>query len=503
MSVKNYQKSNNKRRKSCQLCFVIIFIFFFINLQSQEYRALYGSIYAGSLAATNNPAAIVNLPYTIDFTPLAFQLKYTTNSLKVKNASYLPSWNKTVGGLNNGTYERKLIANLDMRMFSTRIRLNCNSAISFGVSGRAYLSANTSSQNWQDTILLVREFMKVNINNTPIAATGRGNGWAEYYGTYARTTKIFQNGILNTGITLKLINGIAGIYVNASDVGIKSGTVNNLPGYYLSDGKLDYGYSANIDVLDTATTFGYGLKGFFRKTNSTIGLSIGAEYLVSGNGEIENGHAFKIGVALLDLGTSSFKYSEFSRNAILDKPNISDSLIDFKFKEIVDAASFADSLQTVAGSINTPIGKFKLLHPARLVINADKHVKGNFFVNADLTIPIAGLLGKKQLYTKEMNFLNVSIRYETKGFGLYLPASLNSQMNFWIGGAVRTGPLLLGFHNLANIISKNKIVNGGAYMALTFRIKTKKTFNCDAEDMEAQRILSRQLKQLACPPKVQ
>ena len=50
-----------------------------------------------------------------------------------------------------------------------------------------------------------------------------------------------------------------------------------------------------------------------------------------------------------------------------------------------------------------------------------------------------------------------------------MPVQVTRHGNFWVGGALRAGPLLLGTHNLLNAFSKNKYVAGGAYLALTIR----------------------------------
>lgn len=461
-----------------------------------------GSLFAGSLAAGNNPASIVNLPYAIDFTPLAIQLKYATNSLNVTGASYLPKWDKANVTTANGTFERHLMSNADFQFLNTKIRLNCNAAMSFGISGRIYQSTNTSDQNWQDTMNTARKFMELNIGNTPLSVIGTGNGWLEYHGTYARTVKMLNNGVLNAGITFKYITGIAGGYAKANDLAIEAGLVNNVSGYYLTNGFVDYGYSSNWDTLNSAYTINEGFKSFMGDTRSTFGISLGAEYILSGNGDVENGSALKIGAALLDLGHSSYNYSRFSSLAVMDKPNVSDSLLDQKFGTILDTESFADSLESIAGTYSTPTGKFKLAQPARLVLSIDKHLNGNFFLYSDLTIPLAGLFAKEQFTVKEMNLFNLNLRYEKSNFGLYLPVSVNSKMNLWVGGAVRAGPLLLGFHNLANLVSKNKIENGGAYLSFNFRFNTKKVFECDEGSMDIQKS-PRLMKQLKCPPSVE
>ena len=475
------------------------------SLQAQDYRAINGSSYAGSLGAANNPASIVHVPFAWDITPIALQFKQTTNSLIIDSLSFLPPWKNAMVRSTNGTFKRFVMANQDLRLLNVRIRLNSNSAIAFGISGRSYLSAKTSSINGQDTVGPLREFMGINLNNIPVSAEERSHEWAEVYGTYARTIVMYNNAVLNAGITVKLNYGIAGAYMTASDFDEVAGTVNNKPGYYLSNGNLKYGYSSNIDVLDTSTTSQNVLKEFFRKTYSPIGISLGAEYIIPEAEEDDNGYGYnlKIGVSLLDLGNNKFQYSNYSRSAVLNKNNISDSLIETSLDNTNSPAAFADTLQSLAGSTTTLSGSFKILQPTRLVINVDKHISRNFFINADLTLPLTMFWGKKKVFARDMNLFSLTPRLETKEFGIYLPASLNTQMHFWIGAAIKAGPLLLGVHNLANILSKNKMQDGGAYLAFTFRFKKKNDNDSDTDNIGKQSVSGKQLRQLSCPTRIQ
>jgi len=473
------------------------------SLQAQDYRAINGSMYSGSLGVGNNPASIVHAPFVWDITPLALQFKQATNALIIDSLSFISRWKNVNIRSTNGTFKRYLMASQDLRLLNARFRLSKNSAIAFGLSGRSYLTAKTSSLNFQDTLGPLREFMGINIDNTLASAEGRGSGWAEAFATYARTIIFYDNAILNAGITVKYNMGLIGGYVTGTGLDEMAGTVNNSPGYYLTDGNLEYGYSSNMDVVDTSTTYKDSRKNYFKQTNSTIGLSLGAEYIIP-EATDDNGYAYslKIGVSMLDIGINKFQYSGYSRNAILNGPNVSDSLIEAAFSEAYTPADFADTLDMYAGTSNPIPGQFKVYQPTRLIINIDKHLTGNYFINGELTVPLTFALGKKQLLANDMNLISIAPRYETKELGIYLPASVNTHGRFWIGAAVRVGPVLLGVHNLGNIVRKNKLQNGGAYLAFTFRFGNKNNDESDTDGLiGGDRPSPRQLKQLDCPPK--
>ena len=62
----------------------IPFVLLFNFLTAQNYQAINGSPYAGSLAPGNNPASIVHVPYAWDITPFSVQFKQSTNAFTIE-----------------------------------------------------------------------------------------------------------------------------------------------------------------------------------------------------------------------------------------------------------------------------------------------------------------------------------------------------------------------------------------------------------------------------------
>jgi hypothetical protein len=472
-------------------------------INAQNYQAINGSSYAGSLGVANNPASIVHVPFSWDITPIAFQLKQSTNAFVINNSSlFSPVKNAEVKGV-LGDRKRFLMANQDIHLLNTRIRINSQSAIAFGVSIRNYLSAKTSTVNWRDTFSTLRDFIGFNAANSPLAASFRSNGWAEIYGTYARTLIDNENELLNGGVTLKINRGLGSAFVTGSNLGYIQSTVNGRPGYLLNRGELEYGYSSNFDDLDSGGTFSEIRKKLLNRTFSTIAASFGIEYIipVEMEGDESNTYSYdlKVGVGLMDIGFNNFQYSSNSSRAILDKTNISDSLIQATFENIGSIDDLPDSLVSIAGTVTNLFGKFKMFQPARIVINADKHLSGNIFINGELTIPLTNIFGKNSLFVRDINFIAITPRYEIRSIGAYLPITFNIARQFWVGGAFRTGPLLIGIHNWGNLFGKNKMQNGGGYMALTFRPGKKHQKNNSTSRVKTEKLSRKQRKYLECP----
>ncbi|MEO8583465.1 MAG: hypothetical protein ABI415_06700, partial [Flavitalea sp.] len=130
--------------------------------------------------------------------------------------------------------------------------------------------------------------------------------------------------------------------------------------------------------------------------------------------------------------------------------------------------SFNDSLATIVNQYNELNGNFSIRNPTRVVINVDRYVSGNFYLNGELSVNLSGS-GKNKPVISETNLIAITPRWETRKLGFYLPVQVIREGALWIGGALKAGPLLLGTHNLLNAFSKKKNLGGGAYLAIILR----------------------------------
>jgi hypothetical protein len=136
-------------------------------------------------------------------------------------------------------------------------------------------------------------------------------------------------------------------------------------------------------------------------------------------------------------------------------------------------------------SIETLGGKFKVYNPTRVIINIDRSLNNDFYINGEISLNLnAQMPSGSHFYTQSINFLTLTPRWETMKWGVYLPVQFNLENQLWIGGAFKAGPLLIGVHNWADIFTKNSSRNGGGYIAIVIRAKentkakTDKTLAC-------------------------
>ncbi len=439
----------------------------------QQYQAVHGSNFAGSLGIMNNPASALSSPLPWDITLLGLQLKNSTNFFYIEK--YDPSGKdpQLAAWIQNGEYKRRLNTQFNMNLLNTRIRTSNRSAISFGMNIRSASLGGSSTYNFIDTILLPNTFLKVNMNNQPLDAFVRSSTWAEAYGSLALNLADKKHFIWNAGATIKSNMGLAGIHASITNGQFKEYVrpVNNL--YEVTTAELNYGYSANLDFWDPAASTKSNLKRYRSQSIGGTSVDLGMEWIIKDQRNIElfnnksqYNYTWKFGLSMLDLGYANFKYGLESVNTSGVKPNINGTALARKFDSTITGLDVLnDSIQTAVGQFNTLAGEFRMSHPTRIVFNVDRQITDLIYINAELSIPIQARTGAN-MQTQDLNLLTITPRRETQKYGVYLPLSMTRDGSFWIGAAVKAGPVLFGFHRVP-IGTKTSYQNGGAYLAYT------------------------------------
>lgn len=444
---------------------------------AQNYTATNGSSYTGSLNVHNNPAAMVNVPVKWDLTLFGFQDKHYTNIVDVFKYSLISNPANSEYLVKEGNFKRYGAVNANLNLLNGRIALNKQNAIAFGINVRSYTDVKSSVYNYIDTIKRFGEFFGMNEANQGMTGSLVNSSWAELYLSYGRT--IYENEFLrlNAGLTLKGNRGVAGIFAN-----IDNGRFQRIPAtdpveYLVTSAETRWGYSSNLDRWDGNQSTGKNLGSFFSFTESGASADIGFELLLKPvapeTPETEESYFdydWKIGLSFLDLGYTQYHFGKYSTAVASIRPNVTDLRLDRSLDSTTKTLrSFKDSLSSLYQFSGTYEGKYRINHPARMVVNVDRFVTGSFFVNAELSVDLSKLPIKDNIRVRDINQLTITPRWETKRKGFYIPVYVNDRSQFWIGGAVRLGPVLFGVHNLANIFSQKKITRGGGYFAIILR----------------------------------
>lgn len=457
---------------------------------SQNYHAVEGTPDAGSMGVANNPASILSTPYPWDVTIFSVQLKNTTNALVLHDFSLLPGRDTIGVTWNKGNIKRFAAFNYNIHLLNARIALGKTQAIAFGANLRGYGAVRTGPANYNDTLKDMNQFFNIN-EGTVYSANMTSSAWLELFATYSRTVLDDEYRRINAGVTLRAMRGVSGLFAQLNDATVGRGVSGIQTIYFLKAGSAQYGYSSNFDRWKSSQSALQNLKDLFGNSRPGAAVDLGLEYWIKSqaitNRMDENtwyDYEWKIGVSLLDLGWNSYKYGTQSRAASQPRTDVSDSALNAKFAVVKSLANFNDTLATIVNNITTLNGIFKIYNPVRLVINVDRPLQDYFAINANLSLNAPFTSTPKRLLVKDFSMLTLTPRWEKKMLGAYLPVQVTTDGKFWIGGAFKAGPLLMGVHNWANIFSKSKMQNGGFYIALvirpgnSFREKEDKQYSC-------------------------
>ncbi len=464
-------------------------------IRAQNYHAVEGSPFAGSLGIANNPASILSTPYPWDITLFSFQFSNSTNAVTIRNFSLISSPKNAKVSYNQGNQSPYANFNFNLHLLNARIALNHRQAIAFGGNLRGYGQGSSSKVNINDTLHNLNEFFLLNNGNLPFSANVVNSTWLELFATYSQTLRDDEYGRLNGGVTLKAMRGVSGAFAQLTGGSVQSSVLNGQQVYTLNGGTARYGYSSNYDTWDKNHSTAENLNEFLNDSRGGLALDLGAEYYIKSQAiksydeDDYFDYEWKIGVALLDIGQNQYKYGNQSRLATNPKNSVADSNLDQKFNgNLSTLARINDSLQTIVNSMAHLTGIYNIRNPARLVINVDRPLGNGFSLNGNLSINLTGANTGKILSVQEMNLLTLTPRWETKRWGAYLPVQYTTHGRLMVGGAFKAGPLLIGIHNWGNVFLKDKMQNGGGYIALVirpgngFREKEDRQYSCPKAD---------------------
>ncbi len=449
--------------KQISILLILGFGFSVTQLHSQGYQAIHGSPYAGSTGIFNNPAASVGSAYKWDLTLFSTQLKMSTNFLYLKNftlsnqdSSYLES--------KEGNYSRFLHANLDINLMNVSYKIDNNKAFSLGLRARSYNHMKLLPYNYVDTINSVHSFLVANSNTASLQGFATHTGWLEADLNYSQVLFETNTAKLTGGVTVQIMKGISALFsrVNKLSYTMTKNATDTI--FNFSEGNGSFGYSDNYDGVAGQTS----AKDFIKNSKTAFGLSFGIEYLTykTENGNNNVNYDWKIGVSLLDLGANTFKPSTNSSKFSNPDQTLTDTDLDNKFKGINSTSDLKDTLATIFTTYADITDNFKISNPTRLNINIDKNLGNNFYINGDLSMNFYASSSFTKFRTRELNLLTITPRWETLGWGAYLPVQYNTQGQLWVGAAVKLGPLVMGIHNLG-LLKKDPMLNGGGYLLLS------------------------------------
>jgi len=434
--------------------FLIVFTTFSSCLSAQDFSGYKTGNYTGVNGVISNPANIADSRYRWDFTLFNFSTSIGNNKASFR----LKDLGRTLNGdsIKNKIFSENAgassgLASVVVQGPSLFFNLNKKSAIA--LTSRSRLMTNIIDIDGK----LTRQLIDDGNNDIGFPYTISSsqnmvlnvNGWTEFGASYAR--EIFSEGknYFKGGITVKYLAGAANVYLNIDKLNatINSDLVKDETYLTNASGRIGLGFGGiNMSDFEAADLLKFKSTG--------IGGDIGFVYEY--RPDAENGsenlrrdlnkYKFRIGVALLDIG--SIKYNrDISRSGSYDI-HISNSQ-RFYLSALGDAEidDFKDTLnkypQFFTPDVSASTESYKVSLPSTLHFNADYNFTGGLYVNLAAQFALTNS-HNKPFDSQYYNAVTLTPRFESKRFGFYLPLSYSSLTQFTGGASLRFASLFFG-----------------------------------------------------------
>ncbi|TAH14340.1 MAG: hypothetical protein EAZ12_00835 [Sphingobacteriia bacterium] len=447
---------------------------------AQNFHAIQGSSYTGAASIFNNPASPINSLHKWDLNLFSVQLSNITNTLYFKDMK-LPSISNASIQLKEGRFSRYNHQSIDLNLFNVMYQIDAKQSISGGLRIRSYAHFKTNSFEVNDSTDRMDEFLFNNRTTPFIQGNGIHAGWLEGNLNYSRVIKENNLGRLSGGITLQIAKNVSGAYTRINRFSyIETKLTPTDTVYTFTGGAGSYAYSSNYDAISPYINLQGNINQMIKSGTSSFGFSVGMEYILYdqsvtvGENEPKPYH-WKIGMSIMDIGASNFKTSEYTGQFSNPTNSITDGDLSQKLSNINSAQDLRDSLATLFGTVTPLSPTFSVNHPTRMVINVDRHLGKHLFINGQLSLNFRSSSSSNKFNTRELSLLTITPRWETLAWGIYFPVQYNTQGQFWMGAAVKLGPLVAGIHSLG-ILKKDPLLNGGGYLMVSIHPFNKKMY---------------------------
>lgn len=472
---------NNKLR----LILAIITLFNSTKSFTQSYHGLNSSPYFGVGNIYINPASSVNSFYRWDATIFGLQFNTAQTTFQALNTS-LQDVNKITDSnfqINQGFSARNYHGIMDGQGLSFRYKIDEKRAIAFSLRGRTYNHFKSNNLFYSKDEKEFSTFLGDNISSPYANLFYTTSSWFETNINYSQIISSSQNHILSIGGNIGFVKSLAGGRFDAINARYQklNNPSNGKTYYQFTQGDFNYMYSQNISLFDSVKLSAQSFNQFLKSSLNTTSLSIGIEYLFTDDDDNEDvsttNYSWKLGAAIMDIGKTKYNYVNGSAHNSNPK-SFTDTILNYNMIGIKSLKKFRDSFSTMFNTTDTLNGTFSISLPTRLVLTADKKIAKNFYVNAEASINFLSSSNTKKYNTREINFITLTPRLETQLFGAYLPVQYTTQGNFFVGAAIKIGPLIMGIHDFSvlNWFKKqNQTFNSGGYFMLNiYPYKSKK-----------------------------
>ena len=450
------------------------------NIYAQNFHALHGSSYSGATSIFNNPASPNNSLHKWDLNIFATQVSNITNSIYAKNLQF-PAFGNTSIQLTEGNQNKYNHQSIDINLFNLMYQIDKKQTITGGLRIRTYSHIKTNAFEINDSTSSLKQFLINNRTVPYIQGFATQSGWLEGNLNYSRIIHESSDGRLSGGITLQILKNISGAYTRINKLSYLETKSATDTSYTFTGAGGSYAYSANYDDISEYISLQGNINQMIKVSPGGLGISFGVEYIAYNKsvsvGENEpKPYDWKLGLSIMDIGASKYNTSIYTGQFSNPNTVITDADLNRKLTNVNSTKDFRDSLATVFNTFTALASSFSINSPTRMIINIDRALGNHFFVNGQLSMNFRSASNLNKINTRELNLLTVTPRWETNLWGIYFPIQYNTQGQFWLGAAIKAGPLVAGIHSFG-ILKKDPLLNGGGYLMISIHPFQKRTYS--------------------------
>jgi hypothetical protein len=287
------------------------------------------------------------------------------------------------------------------------------------------------------------------------------------------------------GCTLKRLNGLANIHYLVDNLDFTvdaNSTKANRQDVFLRNASGTYGTTTNAAIrsfrpspswllgnLPPGIGYGFdiGVIYEFRPEFDKYDVKVNGKWQKNGT---KNKYLYRIGVALIDVGSINYNNPTYTNVIQIDKTNV--LIPPGTFTKIISPDRLFYRMND-AFNINQSDYQhsFVVALPMALSSNFDYKISENIYLNATW---IQSLRNPKTMGMNQPSMFAITPRFESKRLDIALPISLqNGYRNLAFGVNVRVGPFFFGSDNIAGIINIGNPKGISGYMGLYLPILKK------------------------------
>lgn len=471
--------------------YLFLFVLFFAVavVSAQDFSGYRAGNFTGVNGAFFNPASIADSRYRFDLNLISASTSVGNNKASFNLKDVIKSFDadslkQQVTGRNAGPSNGLISVDIHGPSFM----FNAGRKMAFALTSRVRAMTNITDLDGKLADKLMTDFDN-NDPALPYTIASNNNmrvnvhAWSEFGLTVARVIKDNGPHFFKTGITFKYLAGAGNAYVNAAGI---RGTLNENragdPYLINASGRLSLGFgginlSDDVEVSEltkmVTTGFGADIGFVYEYRPARENYKVGETDMLRRDA---NKYKFKVGVALLDIGSLKYKRDVQRSGSYTVDVSGADTLQlrELEDVELNDYKAFFDSRpQYFTPDNHNNAGTYNVALPATLHINIDYHLHRGFYI--DLATQLA--LSKSDSKPYNSNYysgVTLTPRYEGRKIGLYVPVNYNGLTKFNAGASLRLGAFFVGSGSVLTAVLGNS-KQADAYVGLRlFGIMQKK-----------------------------